>query len=182
MRYVICCYLSGENNSTSSKTKYIKLTESHVDNQQRVLSDHKFLPSSQLSQHIFSRRTALKPQKRSASHMKTLDTHLEVDHSFDFVRTLSAENIKLQEANVRLREAEGKRVHEHACLQKKVKRMERERHQLLNGLDETGFTEDQIEFIKRKGMTDQRDDSANIRNFSVIVWQNIVCIFAQFTF
>ena len=166
-------YFPDENNSTGSKTKYTKLAESHVDNQ-RVLSDHKLLPASQLSQHIFSRRTALKPQKRSASHMKTLDTHLEVDHSFDFVRTLSAENIKLQEANVRLREAEGKRVHEHACLQKKVKRMERERHQLLNGLDETGFTEDQIEFIKRKGMTDQRDDSANIRNFSVMAQQNIV--------
>ena len=98
-----------------------------------------------------------KSQKRSASHMKTLDTNLDVDHSFDFVRTLSAENIKLQEANVRLREAEAKRVHEHACLQKKVKRMERERIQLLSGLEETGFTEAQIEFVKRKGSAELQE-------------------------
>ena len=82
-----------------------------------------------------------------------------MDHSFDFVRTLSAENIKLQEANVRLKEADGKRVHEYACLQKKVKRMERERMQLLNGLEETGFTEDQIEYIKRRGNVDQQRDN-----------------------
>lgn len=98
-----------------------------------------------------------KSQKRSASHMKTLDTNLDVDHSFDFVRTLSAENIKLQEANVRLKEAEAKRVHEHACLQKKVKRMERERIQLLSGLEETGFTEAQIEFVKRKGSAELQE-------------------------
>ena len=98
-----------------------------------------------------------KSQKRSASHMKTLDTNLDVDHSFDFVRTLSAENIKLQEANVRLREAEAKRVHEHACLQKKVKRMERERIQLLSGLEETGFTEAQIDFVKRKGSAELQE-------------------------
>ena len=98
-----------------------------------------------------------------------MDTNLDVDHSFDFVRTLSAENIKLQEANVRLREAEGKRIHEHACLQKKVKRMERERLQLLNGLEETGFTEAQIEFIKRKGVAETQEDQASAsQNLKVI--------------
>ena len=111
---------------------------------------------------------SVRSQKRSASHLKTLDSNLEMDHSFDFVRTLSAENIKLQEANVRLREAECKRVNEHACLQKKVKRMERERLQLLTGLEETGFTEDQIEYIKRKGMSEQRDEAAeNIKDVPV---------------
>ena len=75
------------------------------------------------------------------------------------MRTLSSENIKLQEANVRLREAENKRVHEHACLQKKVKRMERERLLLLNGLEESGLTEAQIDFIKRKGVAELHEDS-----------------------
>ena len=145
--------------------KRVKLEEQGnvaIVNQSSVLFDHNnFKPSKGgLNSPIFS-STARKPQKRSASHIKTLDTNLDVDHSFDFVRTLSAENIKLQEANVRLREAEGKRVHEHACLQKKVKRMERERLQLLNGLEESGFTEAQIEFIKRKGVADSQDDQVS---------------------
>ena len=36
--------------------------------------------------------------------------------------------------------------------------MERERLQLLNGLEESGFTEAQIEFIKRKGVAELQDD------------------------
>ena len=170
----------------SSKAKYIKLGNIGgvtKDSQQLILADHnKLNPATTVvygnplsgyrAQYNFARRTvAVKPQKRSASHMKTLDTNLDIDHSFDFVRTLSAENIKLQEANVRLKEAECKRVHEHACLQKKVKRMERERLQLLTGLEESGFTESQIDYIKRKGVFEQKDDSsvATIKTITVMI-------------
>ena len=147
--------------------KRIKLDEPRavaIVNQSSVLSDHNTFKQAKIginSSSLIYCAPGRKAQKRSASHMKTLDTNLDVDHSFDFVRTLSAENIKLQEANVRLREADGKRVHEHACLQKKVKRMERERMQLLNGLEESGFTDAQIEFIKRKGVAETQEDQAS---------------------
>ena len=35
--------------------------------------------------------------------------------------------------------------------------MERERIQLLSGLEETGFTEAQIEFVKRKGSAELQE-------------------------
>ena len=141
-----------------------------------ILSDHNTFKqintrTNTTSTHGIS--NAKKPQKRSASHIKTLDTNIDVDHSFDFVRTLSSENIKLQEANVRLREAENKRVHEHACLQKKVKRMERERLLLLNGLEESGLTEAQIDFIKRKGVADLHEDSKAAK----LQRQNLIKVF-----
>ena len=112
-----------------------------------------------------------------------MNTSLDVDHSFDFVRTLSAENIKLQEANVRLREADNKRVHEHACLQKKVKRMERERLLLLNGLEESGFTETQIDFIKRKGVAELNEDSKAAKqqrqNLLNVILLNMTAVFTS---
>ena len=157
------------------QAKRIKLDEPRtvsIVNQSPVLSDRNIFKQSKIginSNSSIHCATGRKPQKRSASHIKTLDTNLDVDHSFDFVRTLSAENIKLQEANVRLREAEAKRVHEHACLQKKVKRMDRERLQLLNGLEETGFTEAQIEFIKRKGVAESQEDQASSHSLKVII-------------
>ena len=152
--------------SITATAKHVKLENSvnaAKEYKPSVLADHNTFKHGTIGLHS---HTAIhsgpgrKSQKRSAHHIKTLDTHLDVDHSFDFVRTLSAENIKLQEANVRLKEADGKRVHEHSCLQKKVKRMERERLQLLNGLEESGFTEAQVEFIKRKGVAESQDDPA----------------------
>ena len=167
--------------SMGTQVKRIKLEEQrNVDivNQSSALFDHNNVKPSKtgLNSPIYS-STGRKPQKRSASHIKTLDTNLDVDHSFDFVRTLSAENIKLQEANVRLREAEGKRVHEHACLQKKVKRMERERLQLLSGLEESSFTEAQIEFIKRKGAAESQDDQASAAQSLKVKQKSGCCIF-----
>ena len=159
-----------------TQTKRIKLDEPitvAIVNPSPGLSDSNTYKQAKIGIHSNSSiycAPGRKPQKRSASHIKTLDTNLDVDHSFDFVRTLSAENIKLQEANVRLREAEGKRVHEHACLQKKVKRMERERLQLLNGLEETGFTEAQIEFIKRKGVAESQEDQASASHTLKVIY------------
>ena len=103
-----------------AKVKFVKLAESDyfTKSNQIVISNNKLSASSAFSDHNFSRRTSSKVQKRSAGHIKTVDTNFEVGHSFDFLRTISAVNIKLQEANSRLRESEGKRVHEHACLQK----------------------------------------------------------------
>ena len=176
------CFLFQDDEHSHSQAKRIILEGADINSKENlssILSDHntfKQITTKTSTTSSHGNSSVKRPQKRSASHIKTLDSNLDVDHSFDFVRTLSAENIKLQEANVRLREAENKRVHEHACLQKKVKRMERERLLLLNGLEESGFTETQIDFIKRKGVAELHEDSKaaklqrhNLLKVSVII-------------